>query len=72
MNLIEHLTRGEEAVEALIAAHEKIGTTRKISITIHMPPQDIFSLACGKKISNNYFKMHGGIMRRKVERKRKK
>ncbi len=27
--------------------------------------QDIVSLIIGKRISNNYFKQHGGIMRRK-------
>ena len=30
-----------------------------------IPPQDITSLLMGKRISNNYFKQHGGIMRRK-------
>ena len=30
-----------------------------------IPPQDIASLLIGKRLSNNYFKTHGGIMRRK-------
>lgn len=34
-------------------------------------PQDIISLMCGKRISNNYFKLHGGIMRRKGRRRKK-
>lgn len=30
-----------------------------------IPPQVIASLLMGKRISNNYFKQHSGIMRRK-------
>ena len=41
-------------------------------VTIECKPicsQDIASLIMGKRISNNYFKQHGGIMRRKKGKK---
>lgn len=64
------MTSGQIAGKAIRKTLTKLNEERTISI--HIPPQDKLNLICGKRISNNYFKINGGIMRRKGERKRKK
>lgn len=43
----------------------------ELRFSAHIRDQDILSLLAGKRITNNWLKMHGGVMRRKVHERRK-
>lgn len=40
---------------------------KEFTFETHIRPQDILTLITGKNVSNNYFRTHGGIMRRKIK-----
>lgn len=45
----------------------KICSSAEITGTIHIKPRAFYSLIAGVYVSNNYMKMHGGVMERKVQ-----
>lgn len=59
-------SKHDDKLDAAIYALKSID--KPATFSIHITPQDVIGLICGKRITNNYLKLHGGIMRRKYRK----
>ena len=67
----------EEANLELKTNEQKFNTIRRVkkqmsgTFTLKLREKEVLSLIIGKKVTNNWLKMHGGIMTRKLKKRKR-